>query len=264
MSRFPIILFMFLAILSTPLYAAISGELVTYKAGDTNLVGYIVYDKAIQGKRPAVIVVPDWWGHSNFARDRAEALAKLGYTAMVMDMYGDGKYVETPDQAKEQATLFTADPSTMEVRFDATHQTLIKHETIDSNHVASIGYSLGGRVVVEMARRGKDLDGVASIWGSIRETNNPAKKGSVRANVLVQQAEEDKWAPKEALDKLKQEMAAAGVDIKVIVYPGTKHGFSRPDATTRAEKHNLPLRYDDKAATQSWKDLSEFLKAAFK
>lgn len=250
--------------LTPPLYAAVSGEVVKYKAGDTNLVGYIAHDKAIQDKRPALIVVPDWWGHGQFARDRAKALAALGYTAMVMDMYGDGRFAETPDQAKEQATLFQADPKTMEVRFDATHQTLIDHETVDSNRVAAIGYSLGGRVVVEMARRGKDLDGVASIWGSIREPSKPAKKGSVKAKLLVQQAELDKWATMELLDKLKQEMTAAEVDIKVIVYPGTLHGFSRPDATTRAEKYNLPLRYDETAAKQSWKDLEIFLKAAFK
>ena len=262
MSRFSIILFMFLAMVSSPLYATISGELVTYKAGDTTLVGYIVYDKAIQGKRPAVIVVPDWWGHSNFARDRAEALTKLGYTAMVMDMYGDGKYVEFPE-TKEQMNMFTADPKTMEVRFDAAYQTLIKHETVDSNHVAAIGYSLGGLVVLEMARRGRDLDGVACIWGVVKKTDNPARKGFVKAKVLVQQPEDDGWAPMEEVNKMKKEMAAAGVEIKIIVYPGTKHGFSRPDATTRAEKHNLPLRYNDKAAMQSWKDLSEFLKTAF-
>ena len=263
MSRFPFILFTFLAVVSTPLYAAITGKLVPYKAGDTSLVGYIVYDKAVQGKRPAVIVVPDWWGHSNYARDRAEALAKLGYTAIVMDMYGDGKYVEFPE-TKKQMTMFTADPKTMEVRFDATYQTLIKNETVDSNHIAAIGYSLGGRVVLEMARRGKDLDGVASIWGVIPKTDNPAKKGFVKAKILVQQAEDDSSAPMEDVNKLKKEMAAAGVETKVIVYPGTKHGFTRPDATTRAEKHNLPIRYNDKAAKQSWKDLSKFLKAAFK
>lgn len=262
MSRFLTIFFGL--IFSTPLFAAVSGEVVNYKVGDTNLVGYIAYDKAIQGKRPAVIVVPDWWGHGQFARDQARALAELGYVAMVMDMYGDGGYAETVDQAKSFTKQFTADPKTMEERFDATHKTLIRHETADSNNVAAIGYSLGGRVVVEMARRGKNLDGVASIWGSIREPASPAKQGAVKAKILVQQAEEDQWATEEALSKLKEEMAAAGADIKVIVYPGTKHGFSRPDAMTRAEKFNLPLRYDEVAAKQSWNDLGEFLDAAFK
>lgn len=257
-------IFTLMVIISSPLYADITGKLVHYKAGNTKLVGYIAYDNSLTGKRPGVIIVPDWWGHGKFVRDRARALAKQGYTAMVMDNYGNGLYVEPPSEASALMNKFTANPKTMETRFDATYKTLISHKTVDSKQVAAIGYSLGGLVVLEMARLGKNLNGVASIWGVIGKPARPAGKGQVKASILVLAPAKDGWAPVKEVNNLKKEMKAAGASIKVITYPGTKHGFSRPDADARAKKYNtLPIRYNAKATKQSRNDLNAFLKTSF-
>jgi dienelactone hydrolase len=243
--------------------AAIRGDVVNYKAGDTSLIGYLAYDDAIKGKRPGVIVVPDWWGHGEFVRDRARALARLGYTAMVMDIYGGGTYVEPPEQASTLMNQLTADPKNMKARFLATKNTLRKHKTVNGQ-IGAVGYSLGGLIVIEMARQGVDLDAVASVWGVISKPGNPAEKGTVRAKLLIQQPAEDGWAPIEEVNRLKKEMSTAGADIQVIVYPDTVHAFSRPDADQRAAKYNLGIRYDAAADKQSWADLDQFLKIAFK
>jgi dienelactone hydrolase len=252
---------LFLMAFSSPLHAEIRGEIVNYQSADTRLLGYIAYDDAIQGQRPGVIVVPDWWGHGKFARDRARALAGQGYTAMVMDLYGEGKYVDPPEQAKALMNQFTANPAVMEARFDATRNILASHKTVNHKRLAAIGYSLGGLVVLEMARRGKDLAGIASIWGVIGQPTKPAGKGEVRAAVLIQQAETDGWAPIEQVRNLENEMKNAGTSIKVITYPGTVHGYSREDATIRANKYNLGIRYHAEATKQSRQDLNAFLRA---
>jgi len=246
---------------SNLLHAEIRGEIVNYQSADSRLIGYLAFDDAIKGLRPGVIVVPDWWGHGKFARDRARALAKQGYTAMVMDIYGDGTYVEPPDQAKVLMDRLTSMPAVIEARFDATRNILAGHHTVDSKRIAAIGYSLGGLVVLEMARLGKELAAVASIWGVIGKPANPAAKGNVHAAVLVQQAETDGWAPIEQVRNLENEMKSAGASINVITYPDTVHGFSREDATIRAQKHNLGIRYNAGATRQSRQDLNAFLKA---
>lgn len=252
-----------LIFLQTPLHARVTGKVVQYKSGNTGLIGYIAYDNAIKGKRPGVIVVPDWWGHSKFARNRARALARLGYTAMVMDMVGGGMYAETVPKAKELMNSVTSDPKTMEARFISAKNTLSRHKTVNGK-IAAIGFSLGGLVVLEMARRGVDLDGVASIWGVVGKSDKPAKKNNVKADILLLQAATDGWAPKEAVKALETEMANAGANIQIITYPNTKHGFTRPDADARAAKDNLPLKYDAAADKKSWNDLDQFLKASFK
>lgn len=243
-------------------FAAVRGETVTYHAGDTILKGYLVYDDAITGKRPGVVLVPDWWGIGKFARDRANALAQLGYTAMVMDMYGNGKHAGPASEASQLMNAFTADPVAMKARFLATKDILSKHKTVDNQHIAAIGYSLGGLVVLEMAREGVDLDGVASLWGVISKPATPAKKGEVKAKVLVLNPGEDGWAPKDALQALQIEMQHAGAEYRLITYPNTRHGFSRPDSNSKAAKNNLPIRYNAKADKQSWNDLRSFLKTA--
>ena len=79
--------------------AAVKGEEVAYEAEGVVMKGYLAYDDEIKGKRPGILVVHDWWGHGDFVRDRARALAALGYTALAVDMYGNGKQVEHPDDA---------------------------------------------------------------------------------------------------------------------------------------------------------------------
>ena len=253
-----------LMLLATPVFAGIKGETVEYQSGDTTLKAYITYDDSVKGKRPGVIVVPDWWGLGKFPRERADALAKEGYTAIVMDMYGNGESVERAAEAEKLMTTFTADPAVMKARFLATKETLSKHKTVDASHIGAVGYSLGGLVVIEMARAGIDLDGVASFWGVISKPAKPAEKGHVKAKVLVLAPEKDGWAPEDATLALKNEMLGAGTEYKFIAYPGTKHAFSRPDADQRAVNDKLDIRYDAAADSKSWNDLGQFLRTAFK
>ena len=82
----------------------IVSEEVTYTDGDITMKGYIAYDDSIKGKRPGVIVVHEWCGHNDYSRKRADMLAKEGYTAIALDMFGDGKNTDHPKDAKAFAT----------------------------------------------------------------------------------------------------------------------------------------------------------------
>ena len=75
--------------------AGVKVETINYKQGDTALEGWLVYDDAVTGKRPGVIVYPAWWGPSAQDKDVAERLAKMGYVAFVADIYGKGVRPDT-------------------------------------------------------------------------------------------------------------------------------------------------------------------------
>ncbi len=79
-----------------PVYAAteIAGKSVTYKSGDKLLKSYLAFDKNIKGERPGVLIVHEWWGLNDYVRKRARMLAEMGYTALALDMYGDGKHAD--------------------------------------------------------------------------------------------------------------------------------------------------------------------------
>ena len=240
----------------------VRGEEVTYSAGDTVLKGYIAWDASKQGPRPGVIVVHEWWGHNEYVRERARMLAEEGYTALALDMYGDGKQATHPDDAKKFMMESINNADAAGARFQAAYELLQKHATTDPSKVAAIGYCFGGAVVLHMARYGMDLDGVASFHGNLA-TETPAKPGAVTAKVLVLHGADDPFVPAEQVDAFKKEMDAAGADYKFVEYPGAVHAFTNPAATENGKKFGLPLAYDEKADEQSWAELQRFLEALF-
>src|SRR5574340_1324166 len=109
--------------------AAVQGKEVSYRANGTTLKGYLAWDSAVRGKRPAVLVVHEWWGHNSYARKRADMLAGLGYTALAVDMYGDGRQANHPDEAGKFATEVSRNMPLARARFEAGMQLLRKQKT---------------------------------------------------------------------------------------------------------------------------------------
>jgi dienelactone hydrolase len=242
--------------------AAIKGEEVEYKAGNTVHKGYLVYDDAVTGKRPGVLVVHEWWGHNKHARNSARKLAEAGYVALALDMYGDGKQANHPDQAGKFSGEVGKNLPLMKSRFEAGMKLLEKQSRVDARRLAAIGYCFGGSVVLEMARAGENLRGVASFHGGLA-TEHPAQRGKVKARVLVMNGAEDPFVPAEQIVAFKKEMENAKVDYKFVNYPGAKHAFTNPDADANAAKFEMPLAYNARADQESWAELQSFLKSIF-
>jgi len=251
------------ALFATPAWAAVKGEEVQYRDGNVVMKGYLAYDDAIKGKRPGVIVVHEWWGHNEYTRKRARMLAELGYTALAVDMYGEGKTADHPDTAGKFSGEVRKNMALMTARFNAARQVLIKHKTVDAERVAAIGYCFGGSVVLEMARQGADLAGGVSFHGNL-QTEHPAKPGKVKAQLLVLNGGDDPFVSAESIAAFKKEMEAARAKYRFVSYPGAKHAFTNPDADGYGKKFNLPLAYNAVADKESWDQMKVFLAGAFK
>jgi dienelactone hydrolase len=241
----------------------IKGKVVTYKAGNVVLKGYLAFDKNIKGKRPGVLVVHEWWGHNEYVRKRARMLAGMGYTALALDMYGNGKQANHPDDAGKFAAEVMKNAAVGEGRFLAALEFLRKQKNVDPEKIAAIGYCFGGGVVLHMARLGVDLKGVASFHGSLA-TQKPAEPGVIKAMILVLNGDADKFTTPEQIESFKKEMENAGADYKFISYPNAKHSFTNPDADMYAKKFNMPVGYNAEADKQSWVELGKFLTDIFK
>jgi dienelactone hydrolase len=262
MTRIAISLLLFVAG-SLPAWAAVQGTEVTYKAGDTTLKGYIATDPAQKGPRPGVLVVHEWWGHNDYARKRARMLAELGYTALAVDMYGDGKQASHPEDAKKFMMEVTKNAPLAKARFLAALKLLRAQPNVQTNKIAAIGYCFGGGVVLGMARAGVDIAGVASFHGSLG-TASPAKKSEVKAKVLVLNGADDPFTTPEQISAFKKEMQAADVDFEFVNYPGAKHSFTNPEADRFGQKFNMPLAYNEEADRKSWAKMQVFFKDIFR
>jgi dienelactone hydrolase len=251
-----LVLFIFLAACQ-PVKKELIEKEISYTAGNVDMKGYLVYDNSFEEKRPAVLVVHEWWGQNDYARKRAKMLAELGYVALAVDMYGDGKLAGHPDDAGKFAAEVFKNMDVAKARFEKALEIVKMNEKTDPSKIAAIGYCFGGGVVLNMARMGVDINGVVSFHGSIA-TQTPAEKGKVKAAVLVCNGADDGFVTADQIESLKKEMANAEVDFKFINYENAKHSFTNPEADSLGKKFNLPLAYSKKADEESWNEMKKF------
>jgi len=234
---------------------------VTYTGDNTTMNGYIVYDENKEGARPAVLVIHEWWGLDDYAKRRARQLAELGYIAMAVDMFGNGKTADNPDSAGKLAMPFYDNPQMMKTRFDAALERLKTYSQADANKVAVMGYCFGGAQSLNLARMGEDLKGAVSFHGNL--IGVPLDKSKLKADVLVCHGAADPFVPQDEVNKFKQQMDSAGAKYTFKAYEGATHSFTNPNATAMGEKFKIPIKYDAAADSASWNDMKDFFSRVF-
>lgn len=242
--------------------SSIKEEKVTYSAGGKTFNGVIVYDERQKGKRPAVLVVHEWWGLNEYPVMRARKLAQLGYIAMAVDIYGDGKVATNPAEAKELATPFYKDPQSAKSILEAAQAKLSEYNQTDSHKIFAIGYCFGGSVVLNSAKLGAGLLGVVSFHGGLAGV--PADKALLKANILVCHGGSDKFISDSDITGFKHQLDSIGADYKFIVYANATHAFTNPGSTATGKKFNMPIEYNPKADEDSWNDMKMFFTAVLK
>ena len=243
-------------------YGKVVTETIKYEIDGEFFAGLLAYDDAIKEKRPGVLVVHEWWGANDYAHQRAKDLAKEGYVAFALDMYGSGKVADHPDEAKAFMNATLEKMAVAEKRFLKAKSILESQEKVDKDQIAAIGYCFGGGIVLHMARQGTDLEGVVSFHGSLG-AKDPAEKGEVKASVRVFNGADDPFVTQEQIEAFKKEMEAANVDYEFVNYPGAVHSFTNPGADKVGKKFDMPLAYNEKADKDSWQSMLTFFDKIF-
>jgi dienelactone hydrolase len=239
----------------------IKEENITFTIDGTLFKGFVAYDESKTGKRPAILVVPEWWGMNDYTKSRAKQLAALGYIAMAVDMYGNGKIAANPKEAQELATPFYKNPQQSKVQLDAALKKLLECKQADASKVAAIGYCFGGSVVLNAARLGADLKGVVSFHGGL--IGAPANKSLLKAKILVCHGAADKFVSQEDVNKFRHDLDSIGADYTFKAYANATHAFTNPDATKIGKQFNMPIEYNATADKASWNDMQVFFGKIF-
>jgi len=241
-------------------HAAVQTKEITYSADGTTLKGFLAWDGTISGPRPGILVVHEWWGLNDYARSRAEQLAKLGYTAFAVDMYGNGRTAAHPKDAQALMADVAHSPETVLARFQAALDVLKKQSTVNPDKIGAIGYCFGGAVVLNAVRSGIDLDAVASFHGAL--AGLIPVKGPIKAKILVCTGADDPLVTPDQVEAFKEQMK--GSHYEVISYPGARHGFTNPKSDENREKYDLQfLAYNPEADTKSWEAMKGLFKKVF-
>jgi dienelactone hydrolase len=236
-------------------------EAINYQHEHTRLIGYLAYDDAVSGTRPAVLIVHEWWGLNDYVRKRAEQLASLGYLAFAADIYGEGLAVKNPEEARTLSGKFMGgDRKLLRERVNAGLQVLKDHPLADKRKIAAIGYCFGGTTVLELARSGADIAGVVSFHGGLK-TSRPADAQTLRAKVLVLHGADDPNVPLQQVIDFQEEMRKARADWQMVSYGGAVHAFTNPASGSDPSRGSA---YNEKADRRSWEHMKIFFGELFR
>lgn len=216
--------------LSASALAEVVAKPLAYKHGDTLLEGFLAYDDGHKEKRPGVLVVHEWWGLNDFARREAEQLARAGYVALAIDMYGKGVTTSEPAEAGKLSGQFRGDPALVRGRAEAGLKALIDTGLVDAGRVGAMGFCFGGMVVQQMAYGGLELKGVVSFHGSLVPLPE-ADAPTVKAALLVLHGAADTLIPDEAIRAWQDAMRKTAIDWQFVSFGGAKHSFTNPAST---------------------------------
>lgn len=240
----------------------IKGIPVSYSDGNLTMNGFIAYDSTSEAARPVVLVIPEWWGVTDYTRSRASKLAALGYFAMTVDMYGNGAVADDPATAQKLSTPFYTNFNLGKGRIDAALAKAKTYQQADTSQVAAIGYCFGGAQVLNAVRLGENFKGVVSFHGNL--VGAPAVKDLLKAPILVCHGEDDQFVKTEEVAEFKKQMDSIGAVYTFKSYPGATHAFTNPGATEIGKKFNMPIAYNAAADTASWNEMKTFFKKIFK
>ncbi len=233
---------------------AIQTRSVDYIHAGTALEGFFAYDDSRTQPLPAVLVSHAWMGRDSFVCGKALKLAELGYAAFALDMYGKGIIGSGPEENARLMQPFMADRALLQSRVVTALDTLRLQPEVDGRRIAAMGFCFGGLCVLDLARTGADLRGVASFHGLFVPPGN-TRGNRIKAKVLAMHGFDDPMAPPEQLVALGRELTEAGADWQIHAYGNTVHAFTNPQANDRA----FGTVYDPTADRRSWQSLRDFL-----
>ncbi len=243
--------------------AIISRELRYTSPEGTTLIGHLALPAQAKDKLAGVVVCPEWWGLTDYPKERADELASQGYAALTIDVYGNGKVTDQASQANEWMSELTSNQNLLMQRAKAGLDALAQQAEVDGSRLAAIGFCFGGKIALDMAREGYDLKGVVSFHGTL-SPKAPAEQGKIKAELLIQHGEADSMVTLDDLEAFRAEMDTAQVSYHVDVYQGAKHGFTNPVADERARANGINLGFDAQAAQQSRHAMFKFLERVLK
>jgi dienelactone hydrolase len=229
--------------------------------GGTTSQSVVTFDEAASDKRPVVLILPEWWGLTEYPKNRAKQFAEMGYFAMAVDLYGNGKVAETPDSAGALAGAFYSDPQMAKSRIDAALAKARTYAQADPSKVILVGYCFGGGLALNAAKLGGDYTAVCSFHGSLKGV--PPQKGTTKARIFVAHGAADANVPAEDVAQFKKGLDSTGTPYTFKEYADATHAFTNPAATETGKRLSMPIAYNAAADSASWADMKAFLAEVF-
>ena len=226
--------------------AKVVAKTVEFKGGVGNVKAFLAMPEG-KGPFPAIVVIHEWWGLSDWVKQNAERFAAQGYAALAIDLY-KGKLATEPSEAHE---LMRALDQTEVVGDLKGAVAFLKSlpEVARDKKVGSIGWCMGGGYSRELAQACNDIGPAVICYGSVTVDDSAVAKLADKPILGIFGADDRGIKPETVKmfeSKLKETSKAKS---KIIIYPAAGHGFMRPGGAS----------YNEKATTEAWGEIDKFL-----
>lgn len=228
-------------------------EVVDYQDDALKLTGFLAYDTTRTVPLPAIVVAHAWAGRTADFAERARELARQGFAAFALDMYGGGR---TGSSVAENLALMNPlieNRAMLAKRIGAAVATVRALPQVDPRRIGAMGYCFGGLCVLDLARSGADVRGVVSLHGNLKPASGLSGP-AIKAKVLVLHGHDDPLVPVADVVAFQEEMTRAKADWQVHAYGGTMHSFT----DVSANNPSFGLVYNPAAHRRSWVALTNF------
>lgn len=241
-------------------FAAIKEKTVEYKHGEAVLEGFLAYDTKGSKKKPAVLIVHNWNSIDEYERMRTREIAKLGYVAFAVDIYGKGIRPKTTEESATLSGSYKNNIPMFRGRLLAAFEEVSKMANVDPKNIAVMGYCFGGTGALELGRAGAEVKGVVSFHGGLK-TPDPKDAKNIKGKVLVLHGADDPHVPDNEVLAFQKEMRDAAVDWQLVSYGGAVHAFTEKEA---GNDNSKGAAYNKAADKRSWEVTKDFFKEIFK
>lgn len=232
---------------------------LSYFDGQHELEAFIATPAHAQAATPlpTVLVCHDWSGRNQFACQKAEKLAELGFVGIALDMYGKGKIGQTNEEKIALMKPLSENRANLRQRLLAGFNMAKQLPYVDAHKIAAIGFCFGGLCALDLARSGAHLCGVVSFHGLLHapQLSTPA----IIAKVLVLHGFDDPMVEPSQVLAFAKEMTDHKVDWQIHMYGHTMHAFTNPAAHDK----NFGTVYEAKADHRSWQAMQNFLQECY-
>ena len=235
---------------------------IAYACGDQPLTGYLA-DGADDGPAPGVLVLHQGGGLSAHTRQKANALAALGYVVFAADMYGETVDFASGAEARNRAMALlgglTSNPALWKARVEAGLNVLLSRPNVDPARIGAIGHCFGGTTVIEMARELSAIRCAVAFHAGITDLPETDPR-PVYPRLLVCAGARDPLIPPAMRTRFVELMEAAGADYQLIVYGGAGHSFTDESVAGM----NIPgFAYDARTDQRSWAAMRALFQETF-
>lgn len=240
-------------------------EKITYKCGDVTCKGYFVYNEIVKEPRPGILIVHAWQGLDDFAKEKTEELAKLGYVAFAADIFGEGKTASNNEEAAQLMMPFFLNRNLLRERINAALEAFTKLNLVDKKRIGAIGFCFGGLTVIELLRSGANVKGCVSFHGVLGNTMGgqtatvEPNAEKIKGSLLILHGHDDPLVSKEDISNIQKEFTEADVDWQMHVYGHAVHAFTNP----KVKDPSTGLAFNEKANERAWQSMKNFFQSIF-